>query len=455
MYPRLSRRSLLATGGAALLAAGTTGCEVVSSGSDAALVRPNKDPAPGRKTEIEIYNIWGGATGSGMVACAKAFEDAFPDIGVRVTFAPQSSDSVQAKLFTAIGGDQAPDVAFTDASLAPAWTKLAIMTDLTPYFERDGIKLDDFFEVCARSMVHEDKVWSVQWDADANFPFFWNKTLFEKCGLDPEKPPETIDDIDAMSKEINQVKGGRATQIGIIPWDQYGATNSILTWGYAFGGEFWEEGTNNVTPDNEYVVAALEWMTKYAKSVGGPAAVSVAPPSLQAHPFSTGRIGMTGLVTPSLTEVMEVNPDIEIGTALLPFQPPGGSRPGQGAWLGGWSSFIPRGAREPDAAWEFIKWLGISDEGTQTEWDHIGFPVGYAKAPVNEEIAADPVTGIYHETLRKMVNTRPLITVNDFYGQQLDEKVEQAVYGQRSPLDAMREVKRLTQREAARFEKVG
>ncbi|WP_338041399.1 extracellular solute-binding protein [Microlunatus panaciterrae] len=453
----LSRRDLFKGGGAAALAAlgATSGCSVVSSGRDAAAVRPNKEPAPGRRTEIEIYNNFGADVGSGVVSCAKAFEEYQDEIAVRVTFAPSTGDSVQQKLFTAMAGGQAPDVGFTDASLAPAWTKLGMMLDLTPYFERDGIRLEDFFPVCAASMAYRDRIWSVQWDADANFPFFWNKTLFAKCGLDPERPPKTVDEIDAMSKEINRVKDGRATQVGMIPWDQYGANNSILTWGYAFGGELWKKGTNIVTPDNDLVVEALEWMARYAKSVGGPSAVAVAPPSLQAHPFSTGKIGMAGLVTPNLLQVKELNPDMEIGATLLPYQPPGASHPGQGAWLGGWSAFIPAGAPEPDAAWEFIKWLGISEEGTAAEWEHIGFPVGYQKASINAKIAADPVAGVYHETLSKMQNTRPLITVNDFYGQQMEEKVQAAVYGQVTPLQAMRQVKELTVREAHRFERVG
>ena len=66
--------------------------------------------------------------------------------------------------------------------------------------------------------------------------------------MDPEKPPVTIDDITAAAKELDQVKDGRATQVGIIPWNQYGGANSILTWGYSYGGSFWEKGTNNVTP---------------------------------------------------------------------------------------------------------------------------------------------------------------------------------------------------------------
>lgn len=452
----VSRRAVLGAG-AALAAGLTSGCTVVSSGRDAATIRPNKEPAPGRQRVIEIYNNFGSQVGAGMVACATAFEEYQDEIGVRVTFAPASGvgTGIPQKLLTAIAGQQAPDIAFCDASVAPAWTQLQIMSDLTDYFERDGIKLEDFFPVCAASMAYKERIWSIQWDADANFPFFWNKKLFEAAGLDPEKPPLTIDDITAASKELNQVKGGRATQVGMIPWNQYGGANSILTWGYSFGGSFWEQGTNNVTPDDPLVVQALEWMVKSAQDLGGADAVSIAPPSLSAHPFSTGKLGMACMVTPNLIQVKQLNPDLDIGSTLLPYQPPGASKGGQGAWLGGWSGFIPRSAKQPDAAWEFLKWFSVSDEGTASQWKNIGFPVGYAKAKINETIKNDATTGVYYDTLANMKNTRPLITVNNFYNQQLEEKVEAAVYGQVSPEEAMRQVKSLTMREAERFGRVG
>ena len=452
----MTRRALLGIGAGALVGLGS-GCAIVPSGRDAVTIRPNKDPAPGRRTVIEIYNNFGAQVGAGVVACAKAFEDYQDEIGVRVTFAPGSGEGtgIPQKLLTAIAGQQAPDIAFCDASVAPAWTQLQIMTDLTPYFERDGILLEDFFPPCAASMAYRDRVWSIQWDADANFPFFWNKGLFSDCGLDPEKPPTTIEEIDACAKEIDRVEGGRATQIGIIPWNQYGGANSILTWGYSFGGSFWTEGTNQVTPTDDHIVRALDWMVQSAKRIGGPDAVSIAPPSLSAHPFSTGKLGMACMVTPNLTEVQQLNPDLDIGSTLLPYQPPGATKGGQGAWLGGWSGFIPRSAKQPDAAWEFLKWFSVSDEGTSAQWDNIGFPVGYAKAAVNETIKADKTAGVYYDTLAEMQHTRPLITVNNFYNQQLEEKVEFAVYGQVSPAQAMQQVQDLTNREAQRFERVG
>src|SRR5690606_37750860 len=90
--PLLNRRSLLRAGGA-LLSAGlvggvSSGCTVVSSGRDAMQVRLNKAPAPGRKTTIEIYNLWGSTVGAGLVECARLFEEAQDEIAVRVTFSP-------------------------------------------------------------------------------------------------------------------------------------------------------------------------------------------------------------------------------------------------------------------------------------------------------------------------------------------------------------------------------
>ena len=54
-------------------------------------------------------------------------------------------------------------------------------------------------------------------------------------------------------------------RIGIIPWVQAGNANATFTWGWAFGGSFYDPKTQKVTADNPGVVKAMEWMTSYAK----------------------------------------------------------------------------------------------------------------------------------------------------------------------------------------------
>lgn len=458
--PELSRRRLLAAGaGAAALAAGAlSGCTVTRGeppiatagqlGKKAA-TRPNGRP---RAHVIEMYNLFGGTNGQGINKVAAEFEAAYPDIGVKITFAPQNG-ATQQKLLTAVAGHQPPDVAHLVPLQTPQWAAMGIMTDLTPYFERDGLKLDDFLGPAVESMVWNDKVWQLNWDADPNFPFFWNKGLFEANGLDPDRPPQTTDEVDEYNAKLLKKTGNRVTQVGLTPWDNYGYSNSLYTWGFAFGGQFRVPGTDQVTPDDEGVVKALEWIVKSAKSVGGPDAVSIAPPSLAVHPFSTGRLGMAPLVAPNLADVMNVAPDIKIGADLLPYGPPGGTKLGQGAWVGGWSTFIPRYAREPDAAWEFIKWWAATEAGTASSWKNVGFPPAWKPSSAFQDMKNDPVNKPYYDTLFSTTNARPPVLVADFYTAQMDDQVSRAVYGQVTPLQALRSIKEATMTELARFQR--
>jgi len=294
----------------------------------------------------------------------------------------------------------------------------------------------------------------MQWDADPNFPFFWNKDLFAQVGLDPNTPPKTLAEVDEFSQKINRKgKNGNVTRIGIVPWDPYGFSNSLFTWGWAFGGNFYDEAKQEVTPDNEYVVKALEWMVNYAKSVGGPAKIAVSPPGITLPGFSTGNVAMSWLVAPNDRDIRAASPNMHIGAGLLPYQSPGATQPGVGAWLGGWGIFIPTGAKNPDAAWDFIKWISATDAGTRAQWETVGFPPAYKKAAVLQDIKTDPVMGPYYNVLVTAQHSRPAIPVGAFYAAQLELQVSDAVYGRITPLQALRTVKQNTMNEWDRFKR--
>ncbi|HEY8454565.1 MAG TPA: extracellular solute-binding protein [Actinopolymorphaceae bacterium] len=458
MAAKISRRQALR--GAAGLGIAAMGllpasCTITKGTPPISTVGLDKKPAPGRKVNIEVYSVWGSTVGQGMVKLAEEFEKVQEDIGVRVVYAPIGigGGSVQTKLFAALAGDNAPDVAQLVPSQAPQWSELGIMTDLTDRFKAAGLTQDDFFPPIWESMVYKDRVWQMQWDADPNFPFFWNKQLFEESGLDPERPPATIEEVDEYSAKILRKHGANVVKIGMIPWDAYGRSNSMFTWGWAFGGSFYDPEREEVTPDHELVVKALEWMVRYAKSVGGFERVTVVPPGLQLHFFGSGNVGMAPLVAPNFRDIKTNVKDMPIGATQLPYQPPGADRPGAGAWIGGWGMFVPSGARHKDEAFEFIRWVSATDEGTKAQWEHIGFPPAYRKAAVLEEIKNDPIMAPYYDVLVTATNIRPPIPVADYFTTQLEQNVDRAILGQVSPIEALRTVKRVTMEEWNRFRK--
>jgi multiple sugar transport system substrate-binding protein len=412
-----------------------------------------KEAAAGRKTVIELYNIFGGTDNIHWIQLAERFEQAQQDIGIKITYAPPGSSGGgdNPKLLTAIAAGHPPDLAQITPFSTPQFASLGVMTDLTPYLQREGLGADDFFTAAWNDMNWQGKVWQVQWDADANFPFFWNKQVFEDAGLDPNTPPKTIEEVDEFSRKINKQTSKNISRIGLIPWDNYGFSNSLFTWGWAFGGEFYDREKQVVTPDNEYVVKALEWMANYAKNAGGADKLAVSPPNLQLHVFSTGNVAMAPIVASQYRSMVQAKPDMKIGATLLPFQGPGATAPGAGGWLGGWSLFIPKGAKNPDAAWEFIKWVSVTDQGLRAAWETVGFPPAYRKAPVLEDIKNDPVMGPYYTTLVNAKHSRPAIPVGAFYTGILDQFVSDAIYGQITPLAAMKQAKALTMKEWERF----
>jgi multiple sugar transport system substrate-binding protein len=454
-YPQhlMNRRTALKSIGLGTTALTLSSCGIIVGSPPAGITSLGKDPAPGRKVNIELYSVFGSQDAAHWIKLAEIYEQIQPDVGVKITHAPSpnSSGGDNPKLFTAIAGNNSPDLAHITPFSTPQWVELGIMTDLTPYFERDGLSANDFWPVEWHDMTYKGKVWQVNWDTDPNFPFFWNKDLFEKAGLDPDKPPQTIDEVDEYSKKINSVSGGNVIQIGMIPWSVYGYANSMFTWGWAFGGEFYDEEKREVTPDNEYVVKALEWMVNYAKSVGGADRVNIQPPNVALPAFATGMVGMAPLVSANRRQMMQTSPNLHMGATLLPYQAPGATQPGSGAWLGGWSLFIPRGAKHPDEAWNFIKWVCASDQGTAAEWNTVSDPPCYTKAPILENIKNDSIMGPYYETIITAKHSRPNIPVGAFYVTQLEQLVSAAIYGQMTPLQALRQVKQNTMQEWDRF----
>lgn len=75
------------------------------------------------------------------------------------------------------------------------------------------------------------KVYAVTVQVDPNFPLVW--------------------------------EGGMTTHLGAVPWDVYGGANTIFTWGWTFGGEFYDEENWKVTAAHLGNTEALEWIRGY------------------------------------------------------------------------------------------------------------------------------------------------------------------------------------------------
>ncbi|WP_404383032.1 extracellular solute-binding protein [Knoellia locipacati] len=79
----------------------------------------------------------------------------------------------------------------------------------------------------------KDKTWALPW-YNAPIPLMYNKALFKKAGLDPEKPPATMDEMIVAAQALRK--------IGVTPWG-YGVKN--LTGIGNFSGMFNTQNMND------------------------------------------------------------------------------------------------------------------------------------------------------------------------------------------------------------------
>ena len=425
-------------------------------------VRPPDLSGDGSRTVIRIWHIWGGPMLESYRHSVEAFEASHPGIACELLYVPNDLSNNQ-KFYTAVVGNCAPEVIFVDGPQVAEWAERGLLADLSDLIRQSGRDPDalqrEFFPPCWRQCTYKGKVWAITWCADPNFSFFWNKDVIRRAlesgqvppelaaGIDPEKAPATIEQLDLYSEALTRFEGGRLVRIGFVPWGIYGRHNSIFTWGWAWGGEFYDAERARITANDPRIVAALEWMCTYARryDVRRIAALQSTFGSAEQNPFITGKQAMQALHVTGLEEMRKYAPNVAFGMAPLPC-PPGGEE--ASSWVGGWTLAIPSTLTDPArrrAAIEYILWACASPAGTTLEVRTIvGFP-GWRPSPFFAAAERDPQLAVFAEILRKCKHQRPVMPAQAYYMEQLDRAVDRAIRGEVSPKDALDEAARTTQ----------
>lgn len=265
---------------------------------------------------------------------------------------------------------------------------------------------------------YEGRLYALPHDTDDR-ALYYNKKVFREAGLDPEKPPKTIAEMDAMADKITKKDArGRLERIGLIPWLSQGW---LYTWGWVFGGEFYDPKTRKVTANDPKIVAALEWMVSYAKKydVAVIDSFSAAFGSEAMDPFLVGQLGMVVTGDWNLALIDKYAPDLEFGVVSFPI-PPGGKL---STWAGGWSIAVPKGAKNPREAFEWASWF-CGPKG------QLLYCVATAHIPTIKEAAQDPAFWegnhkVFMELL-PYARYRPVIPEGDLLWVELASATDQA-----------------------------
>jgi multiple sugar transport system substrate-binding protein len=128
-----------------------------------------------------------------------------------------------------------------------------------------GLKESDFAPLVWQAGIYNNQRYGIPLDMHP-FGLYYNKTLMEKAGLDPNNPPQTREDYEAALEEFK--KGGiQGSWVSPFPFTGVLQWESLL---FQFGGSLYNEDVTQATFNSEAGVEALTWMVDLVKNGHSP-----------------------------------------------------------------------------------------------------------------------------------------------------------------------------------------
>ncbi|TCU15292.1 ABC transporter substrate-binding protein [Rhizobium sullae] len=262
------------------------------------------------------------------------------------------SELVQ-KYATAIAGGQAPDALSMDLIYNPAFAAAGQLEDLT-----DWAKSLPYFNALSPSHVrlgtYQDRIYGLPLSVETSV-FAWNKDLYKKAGLDPEKAPATWDEITANAEKIRALgddtygfyfSGGGCGGCMIF-------TFTPLVWGG--GADILSADSKTATLDTPQMRKAVDIYRNMVKKDLVPAGAA-SDNGTNFLTFTNGKIGQQSLGAFAIGTLVTEHPDINFGVTLIP------SVDGKPSSFAGGDNFvITKGTKKIDAVKEFLEYIYSMD----------------------------------------------------------------------------------------------
>lgn len=263
------------------------------------------------------------------------------------------SDDFVTKFGTAVAGGAAPDVVAIDLIFVPAFAQAGQLSDIGA--EAKSLPFAKSLSPShVRLAMHNGKQYAVPFSAESSF-LLYNKALFKRAGLDPNKPPTTMAELESDAKKIAALGGGVK---GFYFSGACGGCNifTMTPYIWASGGDVFSADSKTEALDNPALRNTLAMYRRMWKDGVMPGGVKTDNGSNFISPFFSGKIGMQGTGAFAIGLLKKEHPEIDFGVTPLP-----GEKGGSASFAGGDSIAIPVGSKHKKEAWEFITWC-LSEE---------------------------------------------------------------------------------------------
>jgi len=331
------------------------------------------DRTPDGRVIVSYWEKWSGFELDAMQAVVDDFNRSQDRIEVRILPVSQ----IDVKLMLATAGGNPPDLAGLWSFSVPDFAEKGALTPIDGALRRKGIAREQFIPVFWDLCGHRGFQWAIP-ATPAALALHYNRAIFRDAGLDPDKPPQTLAELEAMNERLTLVELTRTGQVvrvaysQLTPEERQAKTFAIVRvghlpqepgwWlnlmGFWFGGSLYD-GDRRITADAPENLAAFRWFRDTATKYGienlrnyGASGGNFASPQ---NPFLSGRVAMELQGVWMYNFIEKYAPDLDWGVAPFPAVDP---VTGKDTTIVETDVLvIPRGAPHAAEAFEFMAYL--------------------------------------------------------------------------------------------------
>jgi sn-glycerol 3-phosphate transport system substrate-binding protein len=306
--------------------------------------------------------------------------------------------------------------------------------------------VNDFYPAFLKNSQADGKIWSIPFQRSTPL-FFWNKQLFKKAGLDPNRPPQTWAEVLEYAQKLTvRDARGNATQWGLeLPRNDHWFFQSLVLQN---DGRLENEAGTEVYFNSAPVVGALEFWSDLAnKHKVMPRKRSAGEAS---QDFAAQATAMMYNSTGSLSFVKN-SAKFDFGVSMLP------KGKVMATQTGGGNIYFLKGtpAKNQEAAWTFVEWLTKPENVAR--WTIASGYVAYRKSAYDVPALKEYVQGFpYALTARDELQFAQREFVTHDYAKVLEllvNSMAQALDEAMTPKEALEQAQKQATEILARYKK--
>ncbi len=403
----------------------------VACAASLALVSCGKKEAAGDRVVVHFWQFWDLAIIEPLVA---EFEASHPGVDIEVEQLTWATGL--EKIQAALASGTQPDLCELGSTWLPRFSYEGVLEDITTVYEAER---DSF--LMWESALWNGRAYGLPW-VQGSRALFINRELFRRAGLDPDRPPQTWDELLAASQKIGELGTG-IYGFGQNIGERYVLYKKFMAFAWGNGGDVFDE-TGTVVLNSPQVLEALEFYLKLA-----PFSLQEKQEVLDQY-FKTGRLGMQISGAWNLKNYKLEAPTLDYSVALVP--KPSAEHGSHASFAGAEMLVVFKASPRKDIALEFARFLQAYPQA-KTLSLAAGSVFPAARSAMDDPtFTSDPKVRVFVEQSLTS-RTTPAHPGWIEMEEAIDRAVEESLYGRRAPRWCLDDAAKEVQEIAARFEK--